>query len=78
MNYNNTSYIVNDYILYESTLISYILFSILLFLVCLCNINCFFIYKSMMNKIQTESNDSESNKILTYPPSYESVNEPEF
>ena len=32
----------------------------------------------MMNKIQTESNDSESNKILTYPPSYESVNEPEF
>ena len=100
MNYNNSSHIIYGYVLYESTIISYIFFSILLFIICLCNINCFLIYKSVMNKLKKESHESheshesnqphysndfdsdfesdfesESKKILTTPPSYESLSD---
>ena len=103
MSYNNSSHIIYGYVLYESTIISYIFFAILLFIICLCNINCFLIYKSVMNKIKKESNESnesnqphysnqshysndfdsdfesesesESKRILTDPPSYESLSD---
>jgi hypothetical protein len=72
------------YILYETTIISYIIFPILLFILCICNINCFSIY----NKRLTNNNSNDNSHDITHvnllteyddivpvqqPPSYDSV-----
>jgi hypothetical protein len=54
----------NNYVLYEGTILSYIFFSILLFIVCLCNINCFYMYRNMIRKSIQEREASATVSLL--------------
>ena len=57
----------NNYVLYEGTILSYIFFSILLFIVCLCNINCFYMYRNMIKKSIREREATEASVSLLEP-----------
>ena len=71
----------DDYVLYDSTILSYIFFSILLFLCCICNICCFISYKNRINntikyinKINENNNINEQNNLISQqPPDYDSI-----
>ena len=59
----------NTYVLYESTVISYILFSILLFMICICISICLCKYR-----LDEEKEKHEKYKLLIpEPPTYDSV-----
>ena len=62
MNFHNIT--DNNYVLYEGTILSYIFFSILLFIVCLCNINCFYMYRNMIKKSIREREASATVSLL--------------
>ena len=76
------------YILYETTIISYIIFPILLFILCICNINCFSIYNKRLPNNNSYANSHANSHDITHvnllteyndivpvqqPPSYDSV-----
>jgi hypothetical protein len=67
MNFHNIT--DNNYVLYEGTILSYIFFSILLFIVCLCNINCFYMYRNMIKKSIREREASISATVSLLEPS---------
>jgi hypothetical protein len=78
MHFHNMSNMTNNYVLYEGSVLSYIFFSVLLFIVCLCNINCFYMYKNIFNKSLIHRDReilTSSNKLLSHPPSYNSIND---
>ena len=59
---NYTDIINDDYVFYENTIISYIFFTLLLFMCCLINLCCFTIYrKRLLNSIQYIDDDCENN-----------------
>ena len=67
-----------NYVLYDSTIISYIVFPVLLFLLCICNINCFSIYNKRLSNSHNNSHEkllSEYNDVVPVqlPPSYDSI-----
>jgi len=81
MSYNNSD---NNSFLYESTIVSYVIFSLLLFFLCLiifiCKLGDFSNYKPRLIGKEMDANVNEnvnanSNILNKYPPSYNSINE---
>jgi len=73
MNYSD-----DNYVLYDSTIVSYIVFSILLFCMCLCIFICKLrnFNKNRLYNTEMNYNDNDNDNILDKnPPSYNSINE---
>ena len=63
--YNDNNY---TYVLYKNTIISYVLFSILLFVICVCISIC-----ECTHKLNEKENNDKYNLLIPEPPTYDSV-----
>ena len=67
-NNDNDNTYTYSYVLYESTILSYVLFSILLFMICVCISIC-----ACKHRLNEKNNNEKYNLLISEPPTYDSA-----